>query len=390
MACTASQIPASRNNVTVPTPYSAEFELVRACCSGESEITDQIGSEVRWERVAPLAEHHAAIPRVYECLSQASFVPEAALTTLRHSYQGNTRRTLWLTRELLRILDHLNAHGISAVPYKGPVLAAMLYGEVTARQFSDLDVLVRGEDVSRTEAVLGDLGYGTSLHLSARQTRAYVEAGYEYAFDGPHGRNLLEVQWQILPRFYAVDLDIESMLERAVTVPIGGQIVQTLSPEDLMLVLCVHAAKHAWTRLSWLCDIRQLARSRDIDWKWVQQESARLGVRRIVEVTFSLIEALLGEMPSGAVRRHRDSEVGGVVEKLLSVITGDRELDPESIPYFKMMVRVRERSKDRARLGWRLLTTPGVGEWDSVQLPDSVFPLYRAVRLVRVARRFLP
>ncbi|PYY09939.1 MAG: hypothetical protein DMG69_08890 [Acidobacteria bacterium] len=28
--------------------------------------------------------------------------------------------------------------------------------------------------------------------------------------------------------------------------------VHTLSPEDLLLVLCVHAAKHVWRRLSWV------------------------------------------------------------------------------------------------------------------------------------------
>jgi hypothetical protein len=242
--------------------------------------------------------------------------------------------------------------------------------------------------VLRTKATLGDLGYKSSLHLTARQTRAYLESGYECTFDGPQGRNLLEVQWQILPRFYAVDFDIERMLERGISVPVGGVMVQTLSPEDMMLVLSVHAAKHAWTRLSWLCDIRQLARSREIHWKWVREESSRLGIARIVDVTFLLVETLLGEMPSGAVCSHGDSGLECIAKNLLNVITGDRELDPESLAYFQMMFRVRERLKDRARLGWRLLTTPGVGEWDSIHLPDSFFPLYRAVRLVRVARRF--
>jgi hypothetical protein len=390
MACAVSPTLASRKNITlstVPTSGSPEFELLRACCSGKSEITEQIASEVRWERVVPLAEHHGVIPQVYERLSQASFVPEAALMALRQSYEDNTRRALWLTRELMRILDHLGAQGILAVPYKGPVLAAMLYGEVTARQFSDVDVLVRAENVLRTKATLGDLGYKSSLHLTARQTRAYLESGYECTFDGPQGRNLLEVQWQILPRFYAVDFDIERMLERGISVPVGGVMVQTLSPEDMMLVLSVHAAKHAWTRLSWLCDIRQLARSREIHWKWVREESSRLGIARIVDVTFSLVETLLGEMPSEAVCSHGDSGFERIAEKLLTVITGDRELDPESLAYFQMMFRVRERLKDRARLGWRLLTTPGVGEWDSIHLPDPFFPFYRAVRLVRVARR---
>ena len=82
-----------------------------------------------------------------------------------------------------------------------------------------------------------------------------------------------------------------------------------------------------------------------------------------------------------------DQEVEAIGEFVSPFIAGERELDPESFSYFRLIMRVRERRRDRSRFLSRLLLTPGVGEWESVQLPDSLFPLYRAVRLLRVARR---
>ena len=62
---------------------------------------------------------------------------------MRRQDKANAHRALWLTLELLNIHRHLQARGLEVLPYKGPVLAEALYGNVALRQFSDLDLLVR-------------------------------------------------------------------------------------------------------------------------------------------------------------------------------------------------------------------------------------------------------
>ena len=74
-------------------------------------------------------------------------------------------------------------------------------------------------------------------------------------------------------------------------------------------------------------------------------------------------------------------------EQVLQTVTGNTELDPGTFAYFALMMRIREKMDDRLRFVWRLLTTAGVGEWEAIRLSDSLLPLYRAVRLVRVTRR---
>jgi hypothetical protein len=53
------------------------------------------------------------------------------------------------------------------------------------------------------------------------------------------------------------------------------------------------------------------------------------------------------------------------------------------------MMRLRERRIDRARFLWRLVWTPGPGEWAIIRLPELLFPFYGLIRLFRIAGKVL-
>ncbi len=183
------------------------------------------------------------VPVVHRRLSAAVDVSEiAVLEPLRQIEKLNAHRSLWLTLELLNIHRHLAARGLEVLPYKGPVSAEILYGNVALRQFSDLDLLIRSRDLSAIKSALAELGYHPGLHLTPPAERAYLKSGYEYTLDGAHGRNLIEIKWQFLPRHYSIDFDVNAFFDRAVEIKVEGQKLRTLCDQDLMLVLCVHAA----------------------------------------------------------------------------------------------------------------------------------------------------
>jgi Uncharacterised nucleotidyltransferase len=371
---------------------STQFDLLLACCahvSRDERIREILEGPLDWRRLLELAGHHGVIPHLYHCLAASNVVPQETLHLLQQRYEANARQTLWLTRELLRILECLEDSGIRALPYKGPILAEILYGNVSLRQFSDLDLLIHEADLAKVKTALLELGYQPALQLTPRQERAYVDSGYEYTFDNSLGRNLLEMQWRILPRFYSIDFDIDYFFDRAVPLRLSGRSLHTLSREDLMLVLCVHAAKHAWVQLSWLCDIAELAQS--VDWVVVQDHAQRLGIERIVAVTFILAARLLGTpLPHSAQEWiQKDRTVEGLADRILPIITQGAEYETESMAYFRLMMNVRECWRDRFHFLWRLAFTPSVGEWSSIRLPGPLFPLYRVVRLMRLAGRLI-
>ena len=374
--------------------------MVLACCGDQSggsagaRIQRILRHGVDWERLVELAHQHGLVPLLYRRLSnEMDATHSPGLEVLRRKDQSNAHRALWLTVELLNICRHLQARGLEVLPYKGPVLAEALYGNVALRQFSDLDLLIRGDDLPRIKVALGELGYAPGLRLAQAAERDYLKSGYEYTFDGARGRNLLEIKWQILPRFYAIGFDVSDFFKRAALVTIEGQKLHTLCDQDLMLVLCVHAAKHAWRQISWLSDIARLARSRALDWVALRTEAARLGIVRIVTLTFLLAHNLLAaELPAqfGAeFGEERNDIAEGLTQRVVNLIVADDEFDPETIAYFRLMTKLRERRRDRVSFWWRLLVTPGAGEWSAVQLPRPLFPLYRVVRVFRLAGRLI-
>jgi hypothetical protein len=66
-----------------------------------------------------------------------------------------------------------------------------------------------------------------------------------------------------------------------------------------------------------------------------------------------------------------------------------KEINSKSLEYMRLMIRLRERRLDQARIAWRLATTPSLTEWQTKELPDSLFPFYRAIRVWRLGSRAL-
>jgi hypothetical protein len=399
MATTAEPRPitSKADRLLAKPPFSAnpEFDLLVACCATEpsaDRIRQMVSFPLDWQRLLHLIDHHRAIPQVYGQLCPFShLLPTDAFDALRSRYQENARKALWFTGELLGILSYLESEGINALAYKGPVLAETLYGDVTQRQYSDLDILILPQDVPKAKAALLALGHNCGPELRQPEEPAYIASGCGYVFHTAAARNLLDLQWRIVPHFYSIDFDMAGFLDRAHEIIVGGRPVRTLCAEDLLLVLCVHAAKHVWVQLSWLCDIARLAKSGQLDWNAIQDEAQRMGIERIVNMNLLLAHKLL-EMPQPSVIGERvieDPSTTRLADEILPIIKHSANYETESAAYFRMMLRLRERWQDRARFLLRLIFTPSVSEWNAVHLPKLLQPMYRVVRLSRLAKRLV-
>ena len=339
-----------------------------------------------------LAQDHGTSALLYRYLSRLSgVIPSPVMASLRQRYEKNVHKSLFLARELMRILDCLDGLGVEVIPYKGIVLSEAYYGDMALRQSGDMDLFVRKRDVLRIKSALRDLGYTTRLVIPEDAVEDYISSGYEWTFDGAAGANLLELQWALQPRFYTVDFDMDGLFERAVNVTVAGHRVRTPSPEDLLLVLSVHAAKHVWGRLIWLCDIAQILKLENLNWDWVQSRTRELGIERILRVSLLFAKHLLG-MPIPSAMENAvlaDRAARGLADEIGANLARGIPANIEHLSYFRLMMRLRERRADRVRFVTRLTFTPGPGEWEAVRLPRALFPLYRVVRLARLASRFV-
>ena len=369
---------------SVPEPNQSDLGRVRSVFEKAS------GEAGEWEAVLRLADEHGTASLLHQNLSgMGEVVPATVVESLRRQYERNVYKSLLLARELIRILNSLDALGIEAIPYKGVVLSEAYYGDMALRQGGDIDLFVRPQEVRRVKNAVRELGYIERVPIPQDAEKNYIASGYEYSFDSSAGRGLLEVQWALQPRFYAVDFDMDGLFKRAVEVTVAGRRVKTPSAEDLLLVLSVHAAKHVWGRLIWLCDIVQIVKREKLNWDWVQSRARGFGIERMLHLTLLLANRLLGMKIPLAIEPVvlADRAAQEFADEVASNLARGVSYDVENISYFRLMMRLRERRADRWRFVTRLTFTPGPGEWEAVRLAKVLFPLYRVVRLGRLVSR---
>jgi Uncharacterised nucleotidyltransferase len=387
---------AADNLLRVQGPLSTEWSVLLTACSSIpcQEKFDRLQNlllrSFSWTSLAHLADQHGVTSLLYDSLSPFKDPALAnEMRLLEQRYRTNLHKALFITRGLVRILDHLEALSIEVIPYKGVALSESIYGDIGLRQTGDIDLLIRPGDWERVKEAVGELGYTPHMPLSKAEERAYLISWYECAFDSSAGRNLVEVQWALQPRYFAVDFEMAGLFQRTSTVVIAGRRMKTLSAEDLLLVLSVHAAKHVWRRLLWLCDIAQILKQPGLNWNWIEEQAMALGIVRILKVTLHLANQLLGSVLPGFAEtgRQDDRAILALTQEIRAQVLSGDFCKPETLAYFRLMMRLRERRADRMLFLRRLAFTPGPGEWKAVRLVRPLFPLYRLVRLGRLAKR---
>ncbi|MGA7078326.1 MAG: nucleotidyltransferase family protein [Terriglobales bacterium] len=406
-AMTLPELPDSSLEPRAPSPGRDQFGFVCALAGAEltaarrERIANCDYQALDWSEVLRLAEHHGVLPLVAHNLIESASaknareLPSAIERSLRSAYEANLRRSLWFTAELARIMQHFERRELRALPYKGPVLAQSLYHDQALRSFSDLDLLISPADFERAKWVLAEIGYRPSVGFAPAIERFWLHAGYERSFDGAAGTNLVEVQWALLPRFYAVDLPVEDLFARADRTVVGGCDVTCLSSEDSLLAICLHAGKHLWTRLIWLADIAETMRAQsqpqDIDYAMLFSRAHALGIARMLSVSFWLVKNVLqAELPKSAEEIvAADPQAAVLGPEFAARLARGSGYDFESTEYFRLILKLRERRGDRWRYLCRLVWTPSAGDVAAVRLPEALFPLYRVVRMGRLMRKLV-
>jgi len=380
------------------------FALLLACArrqisqQGEDEIKALVRAGIAWKPLLLSARRHGVMPLVYWHLHSTcpQAVPLAILNELHGYFLANSKRNLLLLREMARLLGLLEANVIPVIAFKGPLLGAVAYGNVSLRSSADVDILVRKQDFLRLKKLLLAEGYLPSPSVSRIPERALLDYAPECQFiRSPTGIEL-DVHWHMLPRMISYALDSEQLWQRVEYLPLAGMHVPTIPPEDMLLVLSVHGSKHLWERLGWICDIGGLIGvHRLVNWTRVLEQAGTQGSSRMLFLGLTLARDLVGaELPTEvSVRMQTDPEVDALACQVREWLAND------AISHFGLRermafhLRVTERVADKLRYFSRLAMVPTVRDlqlWTSSQTPGFFYYLIRPFRLLaKYGRRAL-
>jgi hypothetical protein len=253
-----------------------------------------------WDALAGQAVRLGVAPLVHARLAQSGAdwpVPELVRQSLKARYVRAGLENLRLLARLAALLPQLREAGIEVIVLKGAYLAQSVYGDPALRPMGDADLLVRQADLDRAAALLRADGW---RERAAHESTVPGGGGHQLPMFERGGVHL-ELHWAIEDDASPFSIDGEGLWQRAVPARINGAPTWALSPEDLLLHLCVHAAYgHGWrqfdTGLRPLCDIAAcLRRFGDrIDWGVLADRARAWHIHPSVELTLVLVRDLLG------------------------------------------------------------------------------------------------
>lgn len=340
--------------------FSAEDRLLLAGARVQLDPVQRVrlrslaAGAIDWERVLERANTQKVLPLLARQLLAAcrDLLPPELEAYLRSSALTVAHQNLLLTAELLRVLSMFGRHGIEAFPFKGPALAAQVYGNPGLRRFGDIDVWIRPESFLRARELLLAEGYIPFEPPPDEVLPYYTDTHHEYGFTSSNGLVHLELLWRVIERPFAFPRKTESLWGSLVPVKLAGHNVPGIPLDLLLICLCVHGSKHLWERLIWVCDVAETVRSLgEVDWDALLATAHSHGAGRMVLLGLFLAHTLLDTpLPQAVLQRCADdAEVGRLATVAMTMIVeGMPDSVFETLHLYQM--RMLNRFDDRLRV----------------------------------------
>jgi len=357
------------------------------------EIRARVAGPLDWDFLLAEASENSVTPLLArQLLAWAGDVlPSGQIERLKDAARANAVRSLILVAELIKIMDAFRAEGIPAIPYKGPVLAVQAYGDVTLREFEDLDVVLRQRDMAKANDILTSLGYRPKFPwiLSPGAASALVPGEYNYRDEDR--RAMVELHTERTLRHFPVPPDLDDLARRLVPVALSGHNVRTFAPEDALPILCIHGSKDFWERISWIADIAELVQMHpQLDWDRVFRCAESLRAPRMLHLGLALAAGLLGApLPDVILSRVRnDRTAASVASEVQHRLLSRAWPRLDAAGRFRFRRRMLPGTLSGWRYSIRLAVVPAEEDWLMVRLPRALAPLYVALRPLRLLRKY--
>ena len=295
----------------------------------DTRLVHQLCTEgLDWEWIARLAVQNRVGPLLYRSLRETGIstsVPVQARRVLERSYHQGLSRSVSYEPAVREILSRLREEGIQGILLRGLALGEIVYGDPVLRPFTDMDLLIRRQDLAKVRRALFDLGYGPVP--GALDDRYYERIHLHLQYLKRESGAVAEVHWALDHKYTVFNINYTEIIEGATQGELAGVTALILTPETRLLSLCVHLTKHCYYGdylleqpdfvdlvlssglLILYCDIAEVIRhyGADLDWdlalhkarKWQIESSVRPALASVVRLFDAPVpDTVLRSLPS--------------------------------------------------------------------------------------------
>ncbi|GIU00521.1 hypothetical protein TSL6_10270 [Sulfurovum sp. TSL6] len=383
---------------------SEELRFLVNCCKNNlsdddtKEILSYINTpSLDMNPLIRLANQHGVLPLVYKTLKKLHIDDqEHFLKELKSTYTQIAQRNMLMSAKLIRIMKLLEKNNIDALAFKGPILSQMAYGDITLRQYSDLDIYVDREDMVKISNILSNDHYDSRVKIKYFSNEAFLNVNSDVQFYHKKGSILIEIHWTVFRSAFSNTMKKIDLWSSPEKVHIQNYELKTFRTETLLLYLCMHGSKHIWERIEWIVDVDKLIRtSSSIDWKEVYKLAQTVNGKTMLELGLYLSSNLFHTPIPDEIREklnqskiisHLSSDVLIMLNK--QEYFSDTELQ-KNYRHFRFHLSIRNTTVDKVSFIIKTLLPLKSADIEIINLPKALYFLYYLIRPFRLGIKYI-
>ncbi|WP_042203924.1 nucleotidyltransferase domain-containing protein [Nitratifractor salsuginis] len=396
---------------------SRELRLLIACCQAKpsQDDIDLILDTIRdpkfdIQNLLELSSRHGVLPLVYKNLkaieksiqtssSQNDTPPTQnpkskirnLLIELKPRYFAIVQRNILMSAELIKIFRLLRENDIEVLAFKGPTLAQIAYGDITLRQFGDLDILIHRKDFRKIASQMTEKGYEPRFPIETfTGDKVMFEMNNDCPFYDRKRGLAIEIHWDFF-RKLALSTQKLQPWEETAQVTINGSAIPTLRYETHLLYHSLHGSKHIWERMCWIVDIDRFIRNvPDLDWDDIIDRAKELGALRMFLLGPALARYFFNTpLPEKIEKLCRQARFDNLIAFVVDEFKWENPTPEDSLVKLKKVIALRDNLYYKTFTLLEFLFRPGINERRTIVLADNLFWLYWPLRPIGMVYRFL-
>lgn len=225
-------------------------------------------AEIDWEMVYEVAVDHHVAPLIYvnlqQCMSSRDVVvPDVVVRLFKTASAQSAIHEEIRTTRLLKALTYFDEQGVDVMLIKSKALDILVYDQPWYTTPQDVDLIL----------------HPTTGRFSGAQREFIAELeAFEIECDALSHHDL--DMNGILP------IDFDRIWRDANRTHYHGHPVALMSPEDMLLALCINSGRKRYLRLKAMCDIAETLRGCEIDWPILL---AKARDYRIIDIVYTAL-----------------------------------------------------------------------------------------------------
>jgi hypothetical protein len=302
-----------------------EDKFLLLCCQTEIGDTNRDWliktqrDKIDWDYFLKKAREEGISPLVFirlpEIVINRNNIPKYVTDELRKDYYLSASKNTLIFNELENILNVFNEAGLRVIVLKGAALAETAYRNLALRPMSDVDLLVKKEDLFGINEHLKGLGYFPSdRSVGDIDFSSTYLTTLDYRNTSANSPSF-HIHWHFVNSTipndsYINNIEIKDIWQDARKANIANVETLLMSPHHLIIHLSEHALRvtHSLSKLSLLCDINEAVNAYQdrLEWERLIKYSLKFKLDRMVYISLYFASKFLAaKIPKDVLLRLR-------------------------------------------------------------------------------------